>query len=281
MDPFLISLCALSALGIVCGFLSGLLGVGGGIILVPGLLALGHYIYSDTLSTDILMHMALGTSFAIIIPTNLSSAYAQIKRKAVEWHAIRRMAPGLLLGVVVGLYVASKVDGQFLQGFFGICLYLIAALHIRKPKPAHIHPGLLDWHKAFPTTNLIGFVSTMMGVGGATMNIPYMNFAGLVLHRAIATASILTVILAIPAALGFMVIGQSPAATAGAALPPELVGYVNLKAWCVVVPFSILMAPLGVKVSHKLNDKWLRIIFGLFVVSVATNMVWHAFGSGA
>ena len=272
----ILTLIPLACLGVVAGFLSGLLGIGGGIVLVPGLLGIGQMVYADRLGSDILMHMALGTSLAIIIPTGTSSALAQIRRKAVDWTAVKRMVPGLVAGVSVGILIASHLDGSSLQMVFAVGLFGIAALIVRPPKPQHIYPGLLNWTVVTGSTASIGCLGTLLGISGSTLNIPYLNFAGLPLRQAIASSSVLGVTVAIPAAIGFFLI--DPSATQ---LPPEFLGYINLKAWLCIVPFSILMAPLGVRTSHHIEPRKLRLILVGFILIVATKMLWDALHAAA
>lgn len=270
MTEILLGIAALAALGMGVGFLAGLLGIGGGIVLVPALAAYNHYFYNGDVSDDILMHTVLGTSLAIIIPTGISSARAQIKRKAVDWDAIRRLIPGLLIGVTVGVVVAAKLDGAVLQIIFAIGMYGIAALVAKTPAPHQIYPKLLSWPVVVPVTSSVGLLATLLGLGGSILNIPYMTYAGLPLHRAIATGSVLGVLVSAPAAIGFIITGWHETS-----LPPEFLGFINMKAWICIVPFSILIAPLGVKVSHKLDVKKLRRFFAIFVLIVATKMLWN------
>lgn len=146
MEEIIMSLGALAGLGCVAGLLAGLLGIGGGTILVPALVIYGHYFYPGKMSDDIIMHMALGTSLAIIIPTGMSSAWAQIKRKAVDWDVLKRLTPGLLLGVILGVVTAAHLDGDILQIIFAVGMYAMTVLIAKKPKPEHTYPKLMEWH---------------------------------------------------------------------------------------------------------------------------------------
>lgn len=272
MEQFLFNAAVLGLLGALVGFLSGLLGIGGGIVLVPSLIYLGHTMYDGLIPADVLAHIAIGTSLAIIIPTTASSARSQIKRGMVEWGVVRTLTPGLFIGVTLGVLTAAKTEGAVLQTIFAFGLLLIAALIAYKPQPHHLRPALLDWKCAAPATTAVGFLATMMGIGGAILNIPYMTFGGVPLHRAIATGSVLGVIVALPAAIGFVLTGL-----AGPELPAEFFGYINMKAWLLIVPFSILTAPLGVKASHKMDVKKLRVVFAGFILIVAAKMLWNVF----
>ncbi len=269
MEQILLGIAALAGVGVVVGFLAGLLGIGGGIVLVPALLAFGHYFYQGQVAEDVLMHMALGTSLAIIIPTGMSSAWAQIKRKTVDWDALKRLVPGLLIGVTIGVIAAAKLEGGALKVVFAFGMFGIAALIAKKPSPNHIHPQLLSWPVVVPVTTGVGSLATLLGLGGSILNRPYMTYAGLPLHRAIATGSVLGIIVSLPAAIGFVITGLSVSN-----LPSEFLGYVNLKAWACIVPFSMLIAPLGVKTSHKMDVKKLRQFFACFVLVVAMKMLW-------
>lgn len=265
------SLVALATVGGIAGLLAGLLGIGGGTILVPALVVYGHYFYPGKMSDDIIMHMALGTSLAIIIPTGMSSARAQIKRKAVDWDVLKRLVPGLMIGVLLGVVTAAHLGSDALQIIFAVGMYALTFLIARKPKPEHTYPKLLEWPVVVPSTCATGFIAPLMGIGGSIVNIPYMTYAGVTLHRAIATGSVLGIIVSIPAVVGFIVAG----AASEYVLPPEFIGYINMKAWLCIVPFSMLVAPLGVRLSHKMDVNRLRQVFACFVFIIATKMLWN------
>lgn len=262
-------------LGCFVGFIAGLLGVGGGAVLVPALYYIGQHFYADTLSPEVLMHTALGTSMAIIIPTGLSSSRAQIKRKAVDWAAFRFMAPGLVIGVVVGIFVVSGLKSAQLQLIFAVGLYVLAALIYFKKEGGPAYPSLLKPVAATLSTSLIGIFSTLVGIGGATLNVPYLSRAGVPLHKAIATSSVLGVVISIPAALGFVVMGGAGGTHLGSV--PGFLGFINMTAWVLIVPFSVLCAPLGVKASHAMPVRKLKIVFAILLCVIATKMAVEAF----
>ncbi len=259
------------ALGCFVGFIAGLLGVGGGAVLVPALYYIGQHFYSGQLEPEVLMHTALGTAMAIIIPTGISSSRAQIKRCAVDWAAFRTLAPALVAGVVFGIFVVSGLKSAQLQLIFAIGLYLLSALIFFKKEGGTAHPSMLRWYWAFPSSALIGMFSTMVGIGGATLNVPYLSRAGVSLHRSIATSSVLGVVISVPAAIGFMVIGEHSNVSASG-----FIGFINVAAWALIFPFSVLCAPLGVRASHAMPVKKLKTVFAILLVLIASKMLFEA-----
>lgn len=255
-----------AVLGCFVGFAAGLLGVGGGVLLVPGLYAAekywgnGHFIESG------LMPMALATSMSVILPTAISSSYSQIKRQAVQWNAFKLMAPGLVLGVCFGIFVVSKIENDTLRLIFSFGLLAMAALIYFKKETSVEHPFMLKYFVSMPTTFGIGILATMLGIGGAILNVPYLNRAGIPLRNAIATSTVLGVVVSIPAALGFVVTGMS-------AGHPLL--HFNLLAWVIIAPISVLVVPLGVKVSHALPLQRLKLIFAGLLVCIAIKMFFE------
>ncbi|MDD3019441.1 MAG: sulfite exporter TauE/SafE family protein [Alphaproteobacteria bacterium] len=260
-------------LGCFVGFIAGLLGVGGGAILVPALYYIGQHFYAGQLAPEVLMHTALGTAMAIIIPTGLSSSRAQIKRGAVDWDAFRALAPALVAGVVFGIFVVSGLKSAQLQLIFAIGLYFLSALIFFKKEGGAAHPVMLRWFWASPSSALIGIFSTLVGIGGATLNVPYLSRAGVSLHRAIATSSVLGVVISVPAAIGFMVIGDHSDIGASG-----FIGFVNVVAWGLIFPFSVLCAPLGVRASHAMPVKKLKTVFAVLLILIASKMLFEVLG---
>ncbi|HEY8190219.1 MAG TPA: sulfite exporter TauE/SafE family protein [Micavibrio sp.] len=260
--PFLISL------GIFSGFLAGLLGVGGGIVLVPGLFfslsALGF-------SPVHMMHVAVGTSLAIIVPTGLSSARAHWKRHAVRLDLIWKIAPGILIGVLAGTAIADHISGETLKLIFAVALLCLAIVMLADS-------GRFSRARAIPRQpwptlagTMIGLLSTLIGIGGATISVPYMTFCRVSIHQAVGTASALGLAISIPATIGFIMIGHGHDH-----LPPFSLGYINLLAVALVVPGSVMAAPWGVHVAHKVSVGTLRRIFAVFVMIAALKMLYGA-----
>lgn len=258
----------LLSLGATAGFLAGLLGIGGGLVLVPGLYfglqALGF-------ESDTLMHVAVGTSLAVIIPTGLSSARAHWKRGAVRLDLVRKLGVGVLLGVAGGTFMASRIDEQGMTLFFALALAALAVLML--VNPARFSP-LQDVPRQ-PWIGLsgavIGVFSSLMGIGGATISVPWMSMCRVPMHTAVGTASALGLVIAVPAAIGFIVIGWGQAG-----LPPFSLGYINFLAWPLIIPASVLTAPWGACMAHSVSVERLRKFFAAFLVVIAGKMLWSA-----
>ena len=258
----------LIGLGGLAGFLAGLLGIGGGMILVPGLFfslsALGY-------TSDHLMHLAVGTSLAIIIPTGLSSALSHARRKAVRMDLVCRIGPGILLGVAVGTFIAGQISGDHLKLVFAVALLALSGLmmidstrfHWAKDVPGQPWSGLAG--------GVIGALSALMGIGGATISVPYMTLCRVPIHQAVGTASALGMVISIPAATGYAVIGWGQEG-----LPPFTFGYINMLAFFLIAPFSILAAPWGARAAHSISVHALRKVFVVFLMIVSLRMLYDA-----
>ncbi len=271
MDMILLWIPVLLGLGAVSGFLAGLLGIGGGIVLVPGLFfALNAFGYDG----DHVMHIAIGTSLAIIIPTGVSSVRAHWKHGAVQIDLVRRIGIGILAGVAVGTVIANHITGETLNIIFAGALLLLAVIMASDPSRFSLADKVPGQPWSAMMGAVIGMLSTLMGIGGATISVPYMTLHRVPIHQAIATASALGLLISIPAALGFILIGWGVSG-----LPPFSVGYVNLLACAVIVPASVLMAPFGARVAHRVAVRPLRRIFAIFIAVVAVRM-WYEVAGG-
>lgn len=253
--------------GAVAGFLAGLLGVGGGIVLVPAIyLGLG----AVGMAGDYQMHMAIATSLANIIPTGLSSALSHNRRGALDLELIRRWAPWLIGGAVIGVFCAARLKSDTLSLFFG-CLTLFVGVTLLRPSrdgaPVRLTPGPV-LQKLIPGT--IGVLSTLMGIGGATLSVPVMTkFYAFPIHRAVGTSSFLGLVIAIPAVLGYIIAGWNIPGR-----PDFSFGFVSLPALAALMPLAILMAPLGARASHKLNRRVLSVGFGLFLIATGVRILF-------
>lgn len=253
----------LMVIGAFAGVLAGLLGVGGGIVLVPAFFyafaALGY-------DSPQLMQICLGTSLATIIVTSLRSLNSHHKKNAVEWDILRGWGLGIVIGALIGVAVATQLRSVVLQALFGglgMCIGLYMTL------------GRSDWRlgDAMPTgvlravlSPLTGFLSVLMGIGGGSFGVPTMTLYGVPIHRAVATASGYGVIIALPAVIGFLFADIAVA-------PPLTVGAVNFGAFGVVVAMTLITAPWGAALAHRLDPKPLKRVFGVFLILVALNML--------
>lgn len=263
-------MCALIvALGGIAGFLAGLLGIGGGMILVPGL----YYLFSLTgFDHPQLMHLAVGTSLAIIIPTGISSARAHYKKGGVRFDIVRALGPGIVIGVGIGTLIADSLSGYGLKIVFAVALVAFALLmqipaekfRLRDTLPPQPWPSFAGM--------LIGGLSTLMGIGGATLNVPYQTLNGVPIHTAIGSSSAMGPLIALPGAIGFMIIGWGDTG-----LPPFSIGYVSLLAFAVIAPVSVLAAPWGARAAHALPVKSMRRVFSIFIVLIAFKMIYDLF----
>ncbi|MEW9921402.1 sulfite exporter TauE/SafE family protein [Marimonas sp. MJW-29] len=260
----------LMAIGAFAGVLAGLLGVGGGIVLVPA------FFYAfQTLGYDgpQLMQMCLATSLATIIVTSVRSVLSHNKKGAVDWDILRSWAPGIVIGAVVGMLLVAQLRSNTLQAIFGV-LALIVGLYMGLGR-AHWRLG-----QAMPTgitraiqSPLVGFMSVLMGIGGGSFGVPLMSLYNVPIHRAVATAAGFGVLIAVPAVIGFIFV---PMGEVGR--PPLTLGTINLIAFVLIIAMTLLTTPLGVKLAHAMDPKPLKRVFAVFLVLVALNMLRKALG---
>ncbi len=256
----------LIALGLMAGFMAGLLGIGGGIILVPGLFFLFKMLGYDP---SLLMHLSVGTSLAIIIPTGISSALAHKRHGAVRMDVVLAIGPGIVAGVAGGTFIAGVLSGASLTLIFACALIVFSIL---MQIPSKQGAGDATIHQPAGTLGgmAVGVLSTLMGIGGATLNVPFMTLNGIPIHNAVASSSALGPFIALPGTIGFILIGWGITG-----LPPLSVGYVNMAALMVIAPFSMLAAPWGAKAAHTLSIALLRRVFSAFLIVVAVKMIWE------
>ncbi len=260
----------LLAIGAFAGVMAGLLGVGGGIILVPAY----FYIFSALgYGGDQLMQVCLATSLATIIVTSLRSVSSHHKKGAVDWDILRGFAPGIVVGAAIGVLVAAALRSVVLQGIFGV-LGITVGLYLGF--------GRDTWRlgNAMPTglrraimSPILGFMSVLMGIGGGSFGVPLMSLYATPIHRAVATAAGLGVLIAVPSVIGFLFIGI-PAPSR----PPYTIGAVNIPAFVLTISMTLITAPYGVKLAHMMDPKPLKRVFAFFLILVALNMLRKAAG---
>ena len=258
----------LLAVGAFAGVLAGLLGVGGGIILVPAF----FYVFQGLgYGNAELMQVCLATSLATIIVTSIRSVSAHHKKGAVDWGILQGWAPGIVIGAVIGFFIASSLRSTTLQAIFGT-LAIIVGLYMTFGKshwrvgdemPRGVARAILS--------PVIGFLSVLMGIGGGSFGVPTMSLYNVPIHRAVATAAGFGVIIAVPSVIGFLTVDLN-------APPPFTVGAVNLPAFFLVILMTLITAPWGAALAHRMDAKPLKRAFGVFLILVALNMLRKAIG---
>jgi uncharacterized membrane protein YfcA len=264
LDPLL--LVELLALGLCSGFLAGLLGIGGGMLMVP---FLTWMLSKQGVSADMAVKMAIATSMATIMFTSISSVRAHHKRGAVRWELVRGLAPGILIGgLVAGAGIFALLKGSWLALVFAgfVSFSAFQMLRDRKPKPSRQMPGTAGQIGAGAG---IGLLSGLVGAGGGFVSVPFMSWCNVPIHNAVATSAALGFPIALANTLGYVIGGWNLAP----ALPGAL-GYLFLPALAVIAAASVTMAPLGAKAAHAMNVKQLKRAFALLLFVLAAYMLY-------
>lgn len=258
----------LLALGVFTGILAGLLGVGGGIVLVPA-----FYFMFTVLGYDSpqLMQICLGTSLATMIVTSTRSVIAHHRKDAVDWSILRGWALGIVAGALAGVYIAASLRSQTLQLIFAVLAFSVGTFMVFGRAHWRLGtqmPGLLGRAIMSP---VVGFLSVLMGIGGGSLGVPIMTLFNTPIHRAVATAAGFGVIIGVPSALGFLLVDIDVA-------PPFTVGAINFLAFGLIVVMSLISAPWGAALAHRLDPGPLKRLFGLFLIFMALNMLRKGLG---
>ena len=251
--------------GAIAGVLAGLLGVGGGLVIVPMLV---FCFTLQGLPNEHIMHIALGTSLASIMFTSVSSFMAHHRKGAVNWTVVKKISAGILIGTFGGTWIAAGLSTGFLKGFFVIFLYYVATQMVldRKPSASRELPGNAGM---FSAGGIIGVVSSLVGIGGGSLSVPFMIWCNMPVHNAIGTSAAIGFPIAVAGCIGYLVNGFKVAS-----LPPFSLGYVYLPALAGIAVASVVTAPLGAKLAHSLPVRQLKKIFALLLFLVATKMAW-------
>jgi uncharacterized protein len=264
LEPLLIAELAL--LGIGTGFLAGLLGIGGGMLMVPFITII---MSQRGVAPDLAVKMAIATSMATIIFTSISSVRAHHKRGAVRWDIVKRLAPGIVLGsIVASLGVFALLKGSYLAIFFGLFVSFSATQMFldKKPKPTRQMPGTAGQLAA---GGFIGFLSGLVGAGGGFVSVPFMTWCNVAIHNAVATSAALGFPIAVANVLGYVVAGQNLQN-----LPVGSFGYIWLPALAVIALCSVFTAPLGAKAAHSLPVSKLKRVFASILYVLAIYMFY-------
>ncbi len=260
---------AMLAAGLAAGVIAGLLGVGGGIVVVP---VLEYALAFAGVAPEWRMHVAVATSMATIIPTSVSSSLAHHARGAVDWNLARSWAPGMLAGAFAGALLAARADAAMLTGLFGVVALLVALkmlLPLDHLRAATRSPGGLGGNAIGAG---IGTVSSMMGIGGGTLSVPALTLSGEPIHRAVGTAAFFGLLISVPATVGYLLARPTPG------LPWLTIGLVSLPGVALIAPCSMLTAPMGARLAHGLSRRALSGIFGAFLAVVGARMLYSTFG---
>jgi uncharacterized membrane protein YfcA len=252
-------------LGAVAGVVAGMLGVGGGLIIVPVVAAV---LFQHGVAPDLVMPLALGTSLATIILTSLSSVRAHHARGAVLWPTVVRLAPGIVLGAWLGAWVAHGLRGDALRIIFGLFALAVAAQMALNVKPsAHRQlPGTVGTGAA---GGVIGFVSAIVGIGGGSLTVPFLLYCNVAMRNAVGTSAACGLPIALAGAAGFIWNGWGVAG-----LPAGSLGYLYLPAFGGVAAASMLFAPLGARLAHRLPADRLKRIFAVLLAFIGLRMLW-------
>lgn len=265
LEPQLI--LELAVLGLCTGFLAGLLGIGGGMLMVPFITLI---MTGRGISPDLSVKVAIATSMATIIFTSVSSVRAHHKRGAVRWDVVWRLAPGIVMGAAVAsMGVFSVLKGSSLALFFALFVAFSATQMLldRKPAPSRTLPGTGGQLAA---GGVIGFLSGLVGAGGGFVSVPFLTWCNVVIHQAVATSAALGFPIALANVLGYVIAGQSVEG-----LPTGALGYVYLPALAVIATASVLMAPMGVKAAHAMPVKQLKRVFAIILYLLAAYMLYR------
>jgi uncharacterized membrane protein YfcA len=260
--------CGLALTGVISGLFAGLLGIGGGAIIVP---ALAFALELMGFDSDVVQHVAVGTSLAIIIPTGISSALAHNRRGAVDMRVLKLWAPVIVVATLAGGLMAGLYTGGVLRIIFGVMAIFIAAnivLPFQQRLIGHLSASALT-HRIFAA--VVGYISALMGVGGGSLSVPTIAALGATMHQAVGTGAAIGVFIAISGTIGFIISGWG-----ASGLPPLSLGFINLPALVLIGVLAALTAPLGAALAHKLDQKTLKRVFAVFLLLVGLNMIWKA-----
>jgi len=256
--------------GAIAGVLAGLLGVGGGIVIVPVLIVIVELF---DIHDSIAMLLVVGTSLATIIPTSISSARAHRKRGAIDVDILRGWIPAVFIGALIGGIASKYIGSGGLTLVFGVVALIVSVnLAIKKTITLASAPPESRFSQsaiALP----IGFTSALMGIGGGTLSVPVLSMLSVPVHRAVATASVFGLAIALPAVCGFIWAGIGVEGR-----PPGSIGFVNLPAAVLLFSMSVVTAPYGVRLAHSLEPRKLKVAFAIFLGLSALRMLWKYFG---
>ncbi len=269
MEQWLILGVAMLATGTIAGVLAGLFGIGGGIVIVPVLETALGFVGVDP---AIRMHIAVGTSLATIIPTSISSARAHHRRDAVDVEIVKRWALFVLVGALLGAWIASMVHSRVLAIVFATLAFLVAMKMLFLPASRNLTDAVPRGPLVPVIPTSIGCFSSMMGIGGGTFSVMTLTLFNEPIHRAVGTAALFGLVISLPGMLGFVAAGWGDPR-----LPAGSIGFVSLLGFACIAPATVLAAPLGAKIAHAFSEKRLNMLFGAFLVIASMRLFYRAF----
>ncbi|NNL06405.1 MAG: sulfite exporter TauE/SafE family protein [Gammaproteobacteria bacterium] len=252
--------------GAAAGLSAGLLGIGGGLIIVPIL----FFIFSQqAVPTEHVMHMALATSLATIIITSVASARAHHQRGAVLWPIVFSLSPGIVIGAWLGAMFASTLASDVLRPVFGIFELMVALYLLVNYKPG-THSSHISGTASFTGGTVIGSLSSIVGIGGGTLTVPFLLWHNIPIRNAVASSAACGFPIAVAGTAAYVVSGWNVSG-----LTPYALGFVSLPAFALIIVTSIITAPLGASLAHKLPETTLRTVFALVLIALGVKMLWH------
>ena len=251
------------------GFVAGLFGIGGGLITVPFLFYIFDYL---EINPQYVMHLAVGTSFAIIIPTSIVSVLTHHKFKAVDFDVVKSYGIFVVLGVIIGTFFAATLKTKSLILFFSIIItFLGIYLLLIKERENNITVNIKLYLKII-FGFIVGFISAPMGIGGAIMNVPILKFFGYSINKAIGSAAAIGFLIALFGALGFLISGSYLKTNL-----PLSIGFLNIPAFLIFIPITTFMARIGARTVHRIDKNKISKFFGLFLLIIATKFLFEYF----
>ena len=263
---FILAMCGA---GIAGGLAAGLLGVGGGIVIVP---VLYMVLTAIGVHPDIGIKVAVATSLATIMITSLSSARSHAKRGAVDYQLLKSWAVPIVIGVIGGTVLAAYVKGWVMTAVFAVVALLVALNMLFRGKGAKIMDEFPNQGTKLGSGVVVGLISSIMGIGGGTLSVPILTAFGFEIRRAVGTAAAIGFLIAIPGTIGYAIAGWSVPD-----LPYGSIGYVNLVAFIALVPLTALFAPVGARIAHTIPQNMLRYAFAIFLFVTSARMFWDLF----
>ena len=267
-NQIILFLLIMALTAIVAGFFAGFFGIGGGIITVPCL----FYIFGAIgIDKSFIMHLAVGTSFAIIVPTAIMSVFTHYKHKAVDFRVIKTYGIFVVIGVIFGSFFAASMQTKSLVLFFSIIIYLLALNLIFLKDKTKIKLKFSLFQRTI-LGFVVGFVSSLMGIGGAIMNVPILKFVGYTINKAIGSAASIGFLISVFGCLGFLISGMFIKTNI-----PLSAGFINIPAFLIFIPITIIMAKIGATAVHKIKREIIAKLFGFFLIIIASRFLYDYF----